>query len=120
MLHVTPAGSCSGGRICCLENRQQVSNQQDGSLRRLVRSWVSFQFKCGFIYQREGNTLKLLLITPNNPYNIFRAPQMFKIASRLSKYMQVESFAAFPGLNLAILAAITPPHVEVQIVDESV
>jgi radical SAM superfamily enzyme YgiQ (UPF0313 family) len=64
--------------------------------------------------------LKLLLITPNNPYNIFRAPQMFKVAGLISKYMQVESRAAFPGLNLAILAAITPPHVEVRIVDESV
>jgi radical SAM superfamily enzyme YgiQ (UPF0313 family) len=64
--------------------------------------------------------LKLLLITPNNPYNIFRAPQMFKVAGRISKYMQVESRAAFPGLNLAILAAITPPHIDVRIVDESV
>ena len=64
--------------------------------------------------------MKLLLITPNNPYNIFRAPQMFKVAGLISKYMQVESRAAFPGLNLAILAAITPPHVEVRIVDESV
>jgi radical SAM superfamily enzyme YgiQ (UPF0313 family) len=64
--------------------------------------------------------LKLLLITPNNPYNIFRAPQMFKVAGRISKYMQVRSRAAFPGLNLAILAAITPQHVETQIIDESV
>jgi radical SAM superfamily enzyme YgiQ (UPF0313 family) len=64
--------------------------------------------------------LKLLLISPNNPYNIFRAPQMFKVAGRISKYMQVRSRAAFPGLNLAILAAITPQHVELQIVDESV
>ena len=64
--------------------------------------------------------MKLLLISPNNPYNIFRAPQMFKVAGRLSKYMQVRSRAAFPGLNLAILAAITPPHVETQIIDESV
>ena len=64
--------------------------------------------------------MKLLLISPNNPYNIFRAPQMFKVAGRISKYMQVRSRAAFPGLNLAILAAITPQHVEIQIVDESV
>ena len=64
--------------------------------------------------------MKLLLITPNNPYNIFRAPRMFKIAGRISKQMQVQSFAAFPGLNLAILAAISPPHVETQIIDESV
>ena len=64
--------------------------------------------------------MKLLLITPNNPYNIFRAPQMFRIAGHISKYMQVESRAAFPGLNLAILAAITPPHIDVRIVDESV
>ena len=45
---------------------------------------------------------------------------MFKVAGLISKYMQVQSRAAFPGLNLAILAAITPPHVEVRIVDESV
>ena len=66
------------------------------------------------------SALKLLLITPNNPFNIFRAPQVFKIAGQLSKYMQVKSRAAFPGLNLAILAAITPEHVETQIIDESV
>lgn len=64
--------------------------------------------------------MKLLLITPNNPYNIFRVPQMFKVAGRLSPWMQVRARAAFPGLNLAIIAAITPPDVEVRIVDESV
>ncbi len=64
--------------------------------------------------------MKLLLISPNNPYNIFRVPQMFKIAGKLSPWMQVRARAAFPGLNLAIIAAITPPDVEVRIVDESV
>ena len=64
--------------------------------------------------------MKLLLISPNNPYNIFRVPEMFKIAGKLSPWMQVGARAAFPGLNLAIIAAITPPDVEVQIIDESV
>ena len=64
--------------------------------------------------------MKLLLISPNNPYNIFRVPEMFKIAGKLSPWMQVGARAAFPGLNLAIIAAITPPDIEVQIVDESV
>ena len=64
--------------------------------------------------------MKVLLISPNNPYNIFRVPQMFKMAGKLSKWMHVNARAAFPGLNLAILAAITPPDIEVRIVDESV
>ena len=64
--------------------------------------------------------MKLLLISPNNPYNIFRVPEMFKIAGKLSPWMQVGARAAFPGLNLAIIAAITPPDIEVQIIDESV
>ncbi len=64
--------------------------------------------------------MKILLISPNNPYNVFRVPQIFKLAGKLSPWMQVSSRAAFPGLNLAIIAAITPPDVDVQIVDESV
>src|ERR1051326_2472391 len=64
--------------------------------------------------------MKIVLITPNNPYNIFRVPQMFRVAGRLSPWMQVEARAAYPGLNLAIIAAITPPDIEVRIVDESV
>jgi radical SAM superfamily enzyme YgiQ (UPF0313 family) len=64
--------------------------------------------------------MKIALITPNNPYNIFRVPQMFKVAARLSPWMHVQARAAFPGLNLAIIAAITPPDIEVRIIDESV
>jgi len=64
--------------------------------------------------------MKILLISPNNPYNIFRVPQMFKVAGRLWPQMQVNARAAFPGLNLAILAGITPRDIEVEIVDESV
>lgn len=64
--------------------------------------------------------MKVLLISPNNPYNVFRVPEMFKIAGKLSPWMHVDARAAFPGLNLAIIAGITPPDVEVQIVDESV
>lgn len=64
--------------------------------------------------------MKIALITPNNPYNIFRVPQMFKIAGKLSPWMQVDARAAYPGLNLAIIAAITPPDIEVRIIDESV
>lgn len=64
--------------------------------------------------------MKVALITPNNPYNIFRVPQMFKVAGKLSPWMHVDARAAFPGLNLAIIAGITPPDVEVRIIDESV
>ncbi|HKR94002.1 MAG TPA: cobalamin-dependent protein, partial [Candidatus Angelobacter sp.] len=64
--------------------------------------------------------MKVVLITPNNPYNIFRVPQMFKVAGKLSPWMHVDARAAFPGLNLAIIAGITPPEVEVRIIDESV
>jgi radical SAM superfamily enzyme YgiQ (UPF0313 family) len=64
--------------------------------------------------------MKVLLISPNNPYNIFRVPKMFKVAGRISPLLHVDARAAFPGLNLAILAAITPPDIEVEIVDESV
>ncbi len=63
---------------------------------------------------------KVLLISPNNPYNIFRVPQMFHIAGKLSPWMQVKARAAFPGLNLAIIASITPPDIDVRIIDESV
>ena len=64
--------------------------------------------------------MKIALISPNNPYNIFRVPEMFKVAARLSPWMHVHARAAFPGLNLAIIAAITPPDIEVRIIDESV
>jgi radical SAM superfamily enzyme YgiQ (UPF0313 family) len=64
--------------------------------------------------------MKILFISPNNPYNIFRVPPMFKVAGTLSKWMHVNARAAFPGLNLAILAAITPEEIEIQIIDESV
>lgn len=64
--------------------------------------------------------MKLLLISPNNPYNIFRVPQVFKIVGRVSPLLHVNAKAAFPGLNLAIIAAITPPEIDVEIIDESV
>ncbi len=50
--------------------------------------------------------MKVLLISPNNPYNIFRVPQMFKIAGRISPRLHVNARAVFPRLNLAIIAAI--------------
>src|SRR5919108_3149791 len=50
--------------------------------------------------------MKILFISPNNPYNIFRVPPMFKVAGTLSKWMHVNAGAAFPGLNLPILAAL--------------
>jgi radical SAM superfamily enzyme YgiQ (UPF0313 family) len=69
----------------------------------------------------NGNCkMKVALISPNNPYNIFRVPRMFKVAGKLSPWMQVNARSAFPGLNLAIIAAITPPDTEVRIVDEGV
>lgn len=66
------------------------------------------------------DSLKVLLISPNNPFNCYRVPAFPKWASWLTKNMHFGTGGVFPGLNLAILAALTPSDIEVQIIDESV
>lgn len=64
--------------------------------------------------------MKVLLISPNNPFNCYRVPAFPKWASWLTKNLHFGQGGLFPGLNLAIIAAFTPPDIEVEIVDESV
>lgn len=45
---------------------------------------------------------------------------MFKVGGRISPLLHVNARAAFPGLNLSIIAAISPPEIEIEITDESV
>ncbi len=66
------------------------------------------------------DSLKVLLISPNNPFNCYRVPAFPKWASWLTRNMNFGEGGVFPGLNLAILASITPSDIEVQIIDESV
>ena len=66
------------------------------------------------------DSLKILLISPNNPFNCYRVPAFPKWASWLTEELHFGTGGVFPGLNLAILAAHTPPDIEVQIIDESV
>lgn len=67
-----------------------------------------------------SDSLKVLLISPNNPFNGYRVPAFPKWASRFTKNMNFEPGGIVPPLNLAILAALTPGDIEVQIVDESI
>ncbi|MFQ5779111.1 MAG: hypothetical protein ACE5IP_13975, partial [Terriglobia bacterium] len=66
------------------------------------------------------DSLKVLLISPNNPFNAYRVPAFPRWSSWVTKKMNFRAGGIVPPLNLAILAAHTPPDVEVQIVDESV
>jgi radical SAM superfamily enzyme YgiQ (UPF0313 family) len=66
------------------------------------------------------DSTKVLLISPNNPFNCYRVPAFPRWASWVAKSTKFNSGGVFPGLNLAILAALTPSDVEVQIIDESV
>ncbi|MFQ5664333.1 MAG: B12-binding domain-containing radical SAM protein [Terriglobia bacterium] len=66
------------------------------------------------------DSLKVLLISPNNPFNCYRVPAFPKWASWFTRNMHFGTGGVFPGLNLAILAAHTPSDIEVQIIDESV
>lgn len=63
---------------------------------------------------------KLLLVSPNNPFNGYRVPAFPRWASRLTKNLNFGPGGIVPPLNLAILAGLTPSDVEVQIVDECV
>jgi len=64
--------------------------------------------------------VKILLINPNNPYNVYRVPRFIKGAPVLPRYFNMEARSVFPPLNLAMLAAYCPPDTEVRILDECV
>lgn len=66
------------------------------------------------------DSLKVLLISPNNPFNCYRVPAFPRWASWLTRNMHFGTGGVFPGLNLAILAALTPSDIGVRIIDESV
>jgi len=66
------------------------------------------------------DSLKVLLISPNNPFNCYRVPAFPKWASWFTHNMHFGQGGVFPGLNLAILASLTPSDIEVRIIDESV
>ncbi len=66
------------------------------------------------------DSLKVLLISPNNPFNCYRVPAFPKWASWFTRNMHFGQGGVFPGLNLAILASLTPSDIEVRIIDESV
>ena len=63
--------------------------------------------------------MKILLINPNNPYNVYRVPRLIRNAPILSRYLDMDSCALLPPLNLAILAAYSPPDADVKILDEA-
>lgn len=66
------------------------------------------------------DSLKVLLISPNNPFNCYRVPAFPQWASWFTRNLHFGTGGVFPGLNLAILAAHTPSDIEVRIIDESV
>ncbi|MFQ5927706.1 MAG: B12-binding domain-containing radical SAM protein, partial [Terriglobia bacterium] len=66
------------------------------------------------------DSLKVLLISPNNPLNAYRVPAFPWWASWVTKKMNFRAGGIVPPLNLAILAGLTPSDIEVQIIDESV
>lgn len=64
--------------------------------------------------------MKILLISPNNPYNMYRVPRLMKRAPVLPDHFNMEARSVFPPLNLAMLAAYCPPDAEVRIMDEAI
>ncbi|MFQ5818243.1 MAG: B12-binding domain-containing radical SAM protein, partial [Terriglobia bacterium] len=66
------------------------------------------------------DSMKVLLINPNNPFNSYRVPAFPRWASWVTKKMNFRARGVVPPLNLAILAAHTPSDIEVQIMDECI
>lgn len=65
----------------------------------------------------EGS-MKILFANPDNDANMYKAPKFFRHASRVSPDLNFGATGAlFPPLNLATLAAITPPEHQVSIDD---
>jgi radical SAM superfamily enzyme YgiQ (UPF0313 family) len=62
--------------------------------------------------------VKILFVNPDNDSNMYAAPKFFRYASSVSKSLNFGAEGAlFPPLNLATLAALTPPEHEVAIDD---
>ena len=62
--------------------------------------------------------MKIRFVNPHNGSNMYAAPQFFRYASKISDSMNFRAKGAlFPPLNLATLAALTPPEHEVVIDD---
>jgi radical SAM superfamily enzyme YgiQ (UPF0313 family) len=62
--------------------------------------------------------MKIQFVNPHNDSNMYAAPKFFRHASRISDSMNFTAEGAlFPPLNLATLAALTPPEHEVAIDD---
>ncbi len=62
--------------------------------------------------------MKIRFVNPHNDSNMYAAPKFFRYASNISDSLNFRaSGALFPPLNLATLAALTPPEHEVAIDD---
>jgi radical SAM superfamily enzyme YgiQ (UPF0313 family) len=62
--------------------------------------------------------MRIQLVNPHNGSNMYAAPKFFRFASNISKSLNFRAQGAlFPPLNLATLAALTPPEHEVAIDD---
>lgn len=62
--------------------------------------------------------MKILFVNPHNDSNMYAAPNFFRYASKISDSLNFRATGAlFPPLNLATLAALTPPEHEVEIDD---
>lgn len=62
--------------------------------------------------------MRIQFVNPHNPSNMYAAPKFFRYASTISTSLNFKAKGAlFPPLNLATLAALTPPEHEVAIDD---
>ncbi|MEE9568895.1 MAG: radical SAM protein [Candidatus Binatia bacterium] len=62
--------------------------------------------------------MKIQFVNPHNDSNMYAAPKFFRYASKISDSLNFRAKGAlFPPLNLATLAALTPPEHEVAIDD---
>ncbi len=62
--------------------------------------------------------MKIRLVNPHNSANMYAAPKFFRYADKISKGLNFTATGSlFPPLNLAALAAVTPPEHEVTIDD---
>ena len=62
--------------------------------------------------------MRIQFVNPHNTSNMYAAPKFFRYASAVSKSLNFTAKGAlFPPLNLATLAALTPPEHEVAIDD---
>lgn len=62
--------------------------------------------------------MKIRFVNPHNGANMYAAPKFFRYATKISDSLNFRATGAlFPPLNLATLAALTPPEHEVTIDD---